>query len=141
MTLALPIDLAQLLVVASAAILFALGALHLLFTLRGPAFEPRDPQVRQGMESTSPKLTRETTMWRAWIGFNVSHSLGALLFGALYAYLALAQPELLFHSLYLRAVALVLLATYALLGKRYWFSVPYKSVVLALLLFGVGLVI
>src|SRR5438046_6957052 len=30
-------------------------------------------------------------MWRAWVGFNASHSMGAMLFGLVFAFLALAH--------------------------------------------------
>jgi hypothetical protein len=48
------------------------------------------------MSATAPVISRETTMWKAWIGFNASHSLGAILFGLVYGYLALAHPAFLF---------------------------------------------
>jgi hypothetical protein len=35
-------------------------------------------------------------MWKAWIGFNASHSFGLILFGTVYAYLALAHGSFLF---------------------------------------------
>jgi hypothetical protein len=37
------------------------------------------------MKQTSPVLTGETSMWDAWVGFNTSYSLGAMLFAADYA--------------------------------------------------------
>ena len=73
--------LASLLVTASAAIVGVLGALHLLYTFHGTKLLPRESGVRETMESSGLELTQQTTVWRAWIGFNASHSLGALLFG------------------------------------------------------------
>ena len=35
--------------------------------------------------------TKETTMWRCWVGFNASHSMGLILFGLAFGYLALAH--------------------------------------------------
>ena len=35
-------------------------------------------------------------MWRAWVGFNATHSLGLILFGALYGYLATRHSAWLF---------------------------------------------
>ena len=77
-------------------------------------------------------------MWRAWVGFNASHSYGALLFGLVYGYLALAHRDFLFDSAFLLAIGAVFLAGYVFLGKRYWFSVPYRGVLLATAFYVVG---
>jgi hypothetical protein len=112
-----------------------LGALHLLFTFAGSSLQPRDEALMARMHEIAPKITRETSMWKAWVGFNASHSFGALLFGSVYAYLALVHGPLLFASTYLLSVGLVLLCGYVFLGKRYWFSVPYRGILLATALY------
>jgi hypothetical protein len=125
-------------IVASAAIVFLLGTVHLLYTFRGPRLLPRDRRVRAQMEGSALVLTRETTVWKAWIGFNASHSFGAMLFGAVYADLAWAHVDVLRAAPFLLAVGAALLLGYAWLGRRYWFSVPFRGVVLAALLYGAG---
>lgn len=124
--------LAPFLMTLSASILFLLGAAHLVFTFRGDRLHPRDPALIDRMRAVSPVLTRETTMWRAWIGFNASHSLGAMLFGVVYADLALAHGPVLWSSPVLLGAGAVLLAVFVFLGRRYWFSFPFRGVVLAL---------
>ncbi len=123
--------LAPYLIALAALILFSLGSLHLIFTFRGEKLHPRDSALMSAMKGTSPRISRETTMWKAWIGFNASHSYGAMLFGLVYGYLALAHAGFLFASPFLLTVGLVLLGGYALLGWRYWFSVPFRGIVLA----------
>lgn len=123
------------LVVASAAVVMVLGLLHLLYTFHGSKLLPRDPAVRVAMAGDSPRISRQTTMWRAWIGFNASHSLGAILFALVYGYLAWQQPQLLFGSVFLCALGQAFLLAYVGLGVRYWFSVPLGGVLLAALLF------
>ena len=130
--------LSGLLVSLSAAIVLLLGTIHLVYTFRGPLLTPRDPAVRAAMLATHPVLTRRTTMWRAWIGFNASHGLGAILFGLLYGYLALAQPALLFGSPFLLAVGLGALAAYLLLAKLYWFRIPLAGMLVAFLWYLAG---
>jgi len=71
----------QALITASAAIILTLGLLHLLYTFRGPKLQPREAALETQMTSVSPVITRQTTMWKAWVGFNGSHSYGAILFG------------------------------------------------------------
>lgn len=127
------------LIVASAAIVLVLGSLHFLYTFWGPKFRPRDPALLLRMQEVSPVLTRQTTMWKAWIGFNASHALGAILFGLLYGDLALAQPGVLFASGFLLAVGFCFLASLLALAKAYWFSVPFRGVLLALLAYSAAL--
>lgn len=65
-----------------------LGALHAIYTvldLRNPRrLVPADPSVAQAMANSAVRLSGGgTDMWRAWIGFNFTHSIGVLLFAAL----------------------------------------------------------
>ena len=71
----------------SALVLSTLGVLHLIYTFHGPKLTPRDPDLQARMAEVHPVITRQTTMWRAWVGFNASHSMGAILFGLIYGYI------------------------------------------------------
>jgi len=134
-------NLAPYLLSASAAILLLLGVLHLLYTFYGPKLLPRDPELQQRMNSVSPVISRQTTMWKAWVGFNASHSFGAILFGLVYGYLALLHPAFLFGSAFLLVIGLVLLGGYLFLGVRYWFSVPARGILLSLILYVLALIL
>ena len=133
-------DFAPYLLTASAAVLLLLGLLHLFYTFHGPKLQPRDAALQERMSSVSLVITRETTMWKAWVGFNASHSFGAILFGLVYGYLALFHPAFLFESGFLLTVGLGLLAGYTFLGARYWFSVPFRGIVLSLILYAFALI-
>lgn len=111
-----------------------LGLAHLLFTFRGPKLLPRDPELRARMEAVSPVITRQTTMWRCWVGFNASHSVALILFGAVYGYLALAHGEFLFRSVFLLSLGLVVLLGYVFLAKMYFFRTPLRGVIVATVL-------
>lgn len=124
--------IAKVLMTTSAGIIFALGTLHLAYTFVGPKLRPRDPALEARMDEVSPGITRETTMWRAWIGFNASHSMGAMLFGLVYGFLALRHGDLVFRSPFLLGVGVAMLGGYVVLGRRYWFSVPFRGICLAL---------
>ena len=117
----------------SAGIVFLLGTIHLLYTFVGPKLTPRDRALRQRMQEVSPVLTTHTSMWQAWVGFNASHSMGALLFGLVYGYLAWAAPALLFDSTFLLAVGAAMLAGLTVVGLRYWFRIPNTGIAIALL--------
>jgi len=114
--------------VLSASIVLTLGVLHLSSTFRGPGLTPRDPALEISMSQSSPMLTNETTMWRCWMGFNASHSMGLILFGLIYGYLALAHGQLLFRSPFLLIVGLAMLCGLVVLCKVYFFSWPLKGV-------------
>jgi hypothetical protein len=132
--------LASSLVAASAIVILLLGLTHLLYTFHGTKLHPRDPQLTAILKEMSPVITRQTTMWKAWVGFNASHSFGAILFGAVYGYLAVVHGAFLFQSQFLLGLGLLLLVGYALLGKLYWFSTPFRGTVLAMLLYLGGLI-
>ena len=132
--------LASTLIAASAAITGLLGCVHLLFTFNGHKLHPRDHNVMLAMEHTCPVITKETTVWRATVGFNASHSLGLILFGIVYPYLVLAQPAIFWQSPWLVTLGLVVLLAYLTLAKLYWFSVPFRGVTLATTLYVAGLI-
>ena len=133
--------LAVALMVISAGIIFALGVLHLVYTFYGNKLTPRDSALQTRMAEVSPVISRRTTMWKTWIGFNASHSMGALLFGLVYGYLALAHSALLFNSAFLLGVGLLMLGGWVVLGKRYWFSAPLQGIGIALVLYVAAVVL
>jgi hypothetical protein len=124
--------IATVLMAASAAVIFALGTMHLIITFVGPKLTPRDPALQTRMREVSPVITKETTMWRCWIGFNLSHSMAAMLFGLIYGFLAIAHGSLLFSSPYLLVVGLLTVGGLFVLGKVYWFSAPFIGIGISL---------
>lgn len=132
--------LAPSLIVASTAVVLLLGIIHLIYTFWGRMLHPRDPDLYTRMNEVSLTLTRETTMWKAWVGFNASHSSGLIVFALVYGYLALTNSAWLFQSTYLLLLGLLVLVGYAVLGKLYWFSVPFWGILLSAVLYCAGLV-
>ncbi|HEY8182520.1 MAG TPA: hypothetical protein VII32_09785 [Thermoanaerobaculia bacterium] len=128
------------LVAGSSAIVLVLGLMHLLYTFYGPKLLPRDRELQTRMQEVSPVITRQTTMWKAWVGFNASHSYGLILFGAVYGYLALAHSAFLFQSVFLLSLGLILLFGYIFLAKKYFFSIPLGAVLLATFLYALALI-
>jgi hypothetical protein len=128
-------------IAASAAVILFLGLLHLLYTFRGPMLHPRDPDLTAMMMTVSPVISRETTMWRVWVGFNATHSFGLILFGALYGYLAIRHSVFLFHSWFLLALGFALLLGYAVIARLYFFTAPFRGVALATVLYLLGIIV
>src|ERR1700737_5004357 len=133
--------IASSLIAASAAIVLLLGVIHLLYTFRGRKLHPRDSDLYTRMNEVSLVLTRKTTMWKAWVGFNASHSYGAIFFGLVYGYLAVAHREVLFHSPFLLAVGLAMLGGLLFLGKVYWFSFPFRGILGAAICYVLGVAV
>lgn len=130
--------LAQILITISAGIIMLLGLVHLAYTYFGDKLHPRDADLLARLKTTAPVITRQTSVWKAWIGFNASHSLGAILFGAVFGYLAIQQPVLLFHSYFLGFTGLIALGAYLAMAKLYWFTRPLQGISLALVLYVAG---
>ena len=55
-------------------------------------------------------------MWKAWIGFHISHSMQLILFGLIFGYLAVCRWEVLLHSDYLAGLGLLALVAYIVLA-------------------------
>jgi hypothetical protein len=130
---------AKILMVLSASIVFTLGVVHLIYTFWGPMLTPRDPALQISMSQIAPVITKETTMWRCWVGFNASHSIGLILFGLIFGFLALAHPQLLFQSPFLLAVGLAMLCGLAALSKVYWFGAPFTGICISLVCYLAGI--
>lgn len=135
------------LVIAGGIILGLLGLAHLLITFvstpTGGPMTPLDPAVRQAMQRTgglglAPGV--RSTLWRAWIGFNLSHSIGVLLAAALIAVPAATDFDAALRSRIWLALALGLPPIYLVVSIKYWFSSPTRGIALAWLLITSGVV-
>lgn len=129
--------------IAGAAPFILLGGLHVLYTVLDEfsprRLAPKDKGVVTAMRMSPLGLTSQTTMWQAWIGFNLSHGIGAVGFGLLYLYLALFHAPFLADAGPLLMAAPVVASLYFLLALRYWFSVPAIGTAIGAALFWGGL--
>lgn len=125
----------QILLVVGASIFGVLGAMHLLYTFFTNKFEAYDPLVTEAMKSTSLVLTKETTVWKAWIGFNASHSLGAMLFAGIYIPLTVSYFTVIQQSLWFSTLPVIIGLCYLFLAKKYWFKTPFIGVLISTVCF------
>src|SRR6201997_4932986 len=82
------IRMSAILLILGGAVFGMLGAIHAIYTfldLTNPRrLVPVDPSVAHAMAHSALRLSGgRTDMWRAWIGFNFSHSLGLLIVAGL----------------------------------------------------------
>lgn len=107
-----------------------LGGIHLFYTFFTNKFSCSNKLVGEEMKVSFPLLTKETTMWKAWIGFNASHSFGAIYIGTINLFLSVqyfaivTSPEFLILNI-------VTVLFYLKLAKKYWFSIPFKGLLIA----------
>jgi len=132
------LNYAAVLIALSATVMVFLGVVHVYYTVATNKFDPRDTDLKSRLEAVSPVLSRQMTMWNGWIGFNLSHSLGLLFFGAVFGYLAIFRFSVLQHSTFLLVTGALVLSVYAILSKLYWFSGAFRGVALALVLYFAG---
>ena len=125
----------QTLIILGAATFGVLGMLHLFYTLFTRKFSVRDAATEAAMKVTHPRPTSRTTMWDAWVGFNASHSLGAIAFSAVYLVLATAHMAMLRESAALLGLAVVTSLAYLVLAVRYWFRTPLIGILFGALCF------
>jgi hypothetical protein len=127
--------MSQYLLIAGGAIFSILGLVHIIYTIRDiyrPKYlAPLNPTLIDQMASTGVRIARgRTNMWDAWLGFNISHGLGAVIFGLVCIgagvfgrTLALPRTALL--------IPVIVGVIYLLLALRFWFRVPAVGIAIA----------
>jgi hypothetical protein len=126
----------KLFLVLGCSVFVVLGGIHFYLTMFTNKFEARESRVTSDMARVSPILTSRTSMWKAWIGFNISHSLGAIVFGLVYVIIALENYDYLKTSTALNVLLLVVPLILLMLAVRYWFNKPRNGI-----LVGFGLIL
>ena len=122
-------------------ILIILGTLHLLYTFFSDKFSSRNKNVVDEMKSSHLILTKETTIWKAWIGFNASHSSGAMFIGVINFYLALEYLTVLQSDHFFFLFNIITIGFYVWLAKKYWFKIPFIGLLITLICYIITYVI
>jgi hypothetical protein len=116
-----------------------LGVMHVTATPlaldRPKGLSPRDPGVAEAMTRTTLLLTRRVDVWRAWIGFNLSHSLGAILLGVVVLLVGRSQASFAAQAPVFVPLAVLVSGAYVAIGARYWFRSPVIGCSLSFVLF------
>lgn len=116
-----------------------LGLAHAFATpLRKDArrgLSPADPKLAQAMSESRVLLTGRTDIWLAWVGFNLSHGLGAVFFGASVMLIGRSDASYAGQAAFFGPAAIVVAAAYLVLAVNYWFRTPIVGCALSLALF------
>jgi hypothetical protein len=106
-----------------------LGLVHLALTLRDLSrptyFRPSDETLIPLLKGSGVAvLTRAPgghTMWRAWLGANLTHSLGLLAFAFVSLAVALHDAALVSDIAVLRPLCIIIALAYVIIALRFWF--------------------
>jgi hypothetical protein len=130
---------ANFLEIGGASIFLILGIFHGVLTwqdLSNPrTFTPPDQNLRLAMQESSIAIDAQTNLWQAWLGFNLSHSLGLVMFGGTFLVIGVFDFGLFAKMLWLQSCALFIAAIYLMLSLKFWFSKPAIGAGLALICF------
>ena len=137
--------MSQVLIVLAASVFLLMGLGHGAFTLadlkRPRAFTPPDPALREAMQRSSIRFHPTINLWDAWMGFNLTHSLGLVLFGGAYVYIGAFAPQAFAHEPLIQLCALLVSALYLLLSVRFFFFKPTIGSAIGLGCFGLATVL
>jgi hypothetical protein len=116
-----------------------LGIAHALATPLTPeeskGLSPRDLAFRQGMAGQTVLLTRRTNLWLTWVGFNLSHSLGAVLFGVVVLLIGRSPASFAANWPAFVSLAIMVSGAYLAIGLRYWFRTPIVGIIVSSICF------
>lgn len=116
-----------------------LGIAHALATPLTPeeskGLSPRDPEYRQGMVEQTVLMTRRTNLWLTWVGFNLSHSLGAVLLGVVVLLVGRSPATFTANWPAFVPLAIVVSGAYLAIALRYWFRTPMIGILISCVCF------
>ena len=118
----------KLLLIVGSSIFVLLGATHavlILMDLGNPRnFTPLDATLRTAMQQSTIALHPKINLWQAWLGFNLSHSLGLLMFGGAFLYIGIRHSSLFSQSALLQGCTILISAAYLVMSLQFWYSRP-----------------
>ncbi len=106
------------------------GVLTLLDTIRPRYFTPSDEGVRLAMEGVRTAMqhgkpvSSKGNLWRSWLGFNLSHSLGIVVLGGALLVFALHHFTAFAQSVLIQCSAVGITSAYLVISICFWFWVP-----------------
>lgn len=128
-------------ILIASSIFLILGAIHLIYTFFTNKFLTRDSETTQKMKETLPVITKETTVWNAWVGFNASHSAGAIFIGLINILLVAQHFEVYQNSFNILLLDICTGIFYLFLAKKYWFKIPLVGILIATSCFIIALLL
>jgi hypothetical protein len=121
-------DLSRYLFLAGSVPFLVLGVAHALATPIAvgdrKGLSPSDANLPETMARSHLRLTKRSDMWLVWVGFNLSHSLGAVAFGAFVLVVGRTPGSFAEQAGFCIPLAVVVSGAYVGLAVKYWFRTP-----------------
>ncbi|WP_461055709.1 LIC_13387 family protein [Spirosoma arcticum] len=112
-----------------------MGLLHLRVTFFSDKLFPRNKKLVDEMSVSPLILTKKLTMWNSWVGFNATHSSGAIFIGIINLYLAVTYFDMLRSDRFIPVFTILTVGFYVWVAKRYWFDVVLVGIITAWICF------
>jgi hypothetical protein len=122
-------------------IIVVLGGIHLYYTFFTNKFSSKNESLISGMKTAHPILTKETTMWKCWTGFNASHSSGLIFIGMMNFYLAFRYFAAFQNDNFIFLFGILVILFYTWLAKKYWFKIPFIALLMALFCYSISYIL
>lgn len=129
-------------------IFLLLGIAHAVMTAQstptGGPMLPTDPSTMKAMHQVgglglAPHI--ESSLYRAWIGFNYSHSLGIVAIAGTLLFHAVSDFGAAVEAPWFLALVVVVPAVYFVLALAYWFDKPRDGIALGTVLLWAGVLV
>jgi hypothetical protein len=118
----------KLFLIIGSGIFILLGVIHTIYTLQDldepRNFTPPDKELRHAMQKSAVALNPAINLWKAWLGFHFSHSLGLLMFGGAALYISVFHPSVFLQSRLLQLFFVLIPMIYLALSLKFWFVSP-----------------
>ena len=138
-------ELARYLFLAGALPFVVLGLLHAratpLSTTDRKGLSPADPAFSEAMSRERMLLTKRVSVWQGWVGFNLSHSLGAVAFGAFVLAVGRSAESFAAQAPVCGPLAVAVSGAFVAIGVRYWFRTPIVGCAIAFACFALSWVL
>lgn len=116
-------------------VITVMGLLHLRATFFSDKLLPRNKKLVDEMSVSPLILTKKLTMWNSWVGFNATHSSGAIFIGIINGYLAVKYFDMLQSDQFIPVFTILTIGFYTWVAKRYWFKVVLIGILAAWICF------
>ena len=138
-------ELSRYLFLAGALPFVVLGLLHAratpFATTDRKGLSPSDPALAEAMARGRVLLTKRVDVWNGWVGFNLSHSLGAVAFGAFVLAVGRSAESFGAQAAVCGPLAVAVSGAFLAIGLRYWFRTPIAGCAIAFACFALSWVV